>query len=90
MFAAAAALFSLAVPAAPTVVTEPKTGVTFAMRRSATCRFWASGGCEKTFLKFKVYAVGLYVADSALSGPLAAFTGGQGRHLRVLPGPRRR
>jgi Chalcone isomerase-like len=29
----------------------------------------------KSFLKFKVYALGLYVADSALSGPLAVHRG---------------
>jgi hypothetical protein len=29
----------------------------------------------KTFLKFKVYALGLYVADPALSGPLAVHKG---------------
>jgi hypothetical protein len=29
----------------------------------------------KTFLKFKVYALGLYVSDSALAGPLAVYKG---------------
>src|SRR5437773_7374110 len=29
----------------------------------------------KTFLRFKVYAFGLYVADSALSGPLTIHRG---------------
>jgi hypothetical protein len=29
----------------------------------------------RTFLKFKVYALGLYVSDAALSGPLAVHTG---------------
>jgi Chalcone isomerase-like len=71
---AAAALFSLAVPAAATVVTEPKTGVTFAAK-VGDMSLLGIGLRTKTFLKLKVYAVGLYVADSALSGPLAVHRG---------------
>src|SRR4030095_8328867 len=69
-----AALFSLAVPAAGTVVTEPKTGGAFAAKVD-DMSLLGVGLRTKTFLKFKVYAVGLYVADSALSGPLAVHRG---------------
>jgi Chalcone isomerase-like len=71
---AAIALLSLALPAAATVVTEPRTGVTFAAR-VGDMSLLGVGVRTKTFLKVKVYAVGLYVADSALSGPLAVHRG---------------
>jgi Chalcone isomerase-like len=72
--AAAAALFSLVVTPASAVVTEPKTGVTFAVK-VGDMSLLGVGLRTKTFLKFKVYALGLYVADSALSGPLAVHKG---------------
>jgi hypothetical protein len=72
--AAAVTLFSLVVPAASAVVTEPKTGVTFEAK-VGDMSLLGVGLRTKTFLKFKVYALGLYVADSALSGPLAVHRG---------------
>jgi Chalcone isomerase-like len=71
---AATALLSVTLPAAASVVTEPKTGVTFAAR-VGDMSLLGVGLRTKTFLKFKVYALGLYVADSALSGPLAVHRG---------------
>ncbi len=71
---AAVALLSFALPAAAGVVTEPKTGVTFATR-VGDMSLLGVGLRTKTFLKFKVYALGFYVADSALSGPLAVHRG---------------
>jgi Chalcone isomerase-like len=61
---------SLAAPAAGSVVREQKTGVTFPTRQG-DMSLLGVGLRTKTFLRFKVYALGLYVADSALAGPLA-------------------
>jgi hypothetical protein len=72
--AGAFALLSLALPSAAAVVTEPKTGVTFDTR-VGDMALLGVGLRTKTFLKFKVYALGLYVADSALSGPLSVHRG---------------
>jgi hypothetical protein len=63
VLSAATAFFSLAVPAAATVVTEPKTGVTFAAK-VGDMSLLGVGLRTKTFPKFKVSALGLYVADS--------------------------
>jgi len=65
---------SLAAPAAAPVVREPKTGVTFPTRLG-DMSLLGVGLRTKTLLKFKVYALGLYVADSALTGPLAVHKG---------------
>ena len=68
----AAAVLSLAVPAP--VVIEPKTGVPFAAK-IGEMSLLGVGLRTKTVFKFKVYALGLYVADSALAGPLAVHKG---------------
>ena len=60
--------------APPTSIKEPKTGVAFATKIGDMCLLGV-GVRTKTFLKFKVYALGLYVSDSALSGPLAVHRG---------------
>ena len=65
---------SLAAPALAQDVAEPKSGVKFAAK-SGDMSLLGTGLRTKTMLKVKVYAVGLYVADSALAGPLAAFKG---------------
>ncbi|HVQ30327.1 MAG TPA: chalcone isomerase family protein [Vicinamibacteria bacterium] len=52
-------------------VTEPGSGVKFAAH-PGEMSLLGVGLRTKTFLKVKVYAIGLYVADSALAGPLAA------------------
>jgi hypothetical protein len=67
---AVAALLLVAVPPSLTFVTEPKTGVSFPTKVDHMSLLGV-GLRTKTFLRFKVYALGLYVADSALSGPLA-------------------
>ena len=67
----------LAVPSAPAAaqdVTEPRSGATFPAR-SGDMALLGAGLRTKTFLKVKVYAIGLYVAEAALSGPLAAHKG---------------
>jgi hypothetical protein len=65
---------ALATPALAQEVVEPKSGVKFAAK-SGDMSLLGVGLRTKTMLKVKVYAVGFYVADSALSGPLAAYKG---------------
>jgi hypothetical protein len=74
VFAAVLAFCAVAAPAAGPFVTEPKTGVPFATK-VGDMSLLGAGVRTKSFLKFKVYALGLYVADSALSGPLAVHRG---------------
>jgi hypothetical protein len=62
----AAALF-VSTPAFAETVTEPKTGVAFESHRG-DLSLAGLGLRTKTFLKVKVYVIGLYVADSALPG----------------------
>lgn len=55
-------------------VVEPRSGAKFAPK-SGDLTLTGVGLRTKTFLKVKVYAIGLYVADVALAGPLAAHKG---------------
>ena len=64
------AVFGPSVPAAGAVVTEPRTGVSYP-ERVGTMSLLGVGVRTKTFLKFRIYTLGFYVADSALTGPLA-------------------
>jgi hypothetical protein len=71
---AAAALLALALavaPAAAQEVAEPGSGVKFAAKRG-DLSLLGVGLRTRTIFQVKVYAIGLYVADSALAGPLAA------------------
>ena len=54
--------------------TEPGSGTKFPVKVEGMTLLGA-GLRTRTFLKVKVYAAGLYVADPALTGPLAAFKG---------------
>jgi hypothetical protein len=72
--AVALAVTLSAASAASQDVTEPKSGVAFAPK-VGDMSLLGVGLRTKTMLKVKVYAVGLYVADSALAGPLAALKG---------------
>jgi hypothetical protein len=65
---------SLGIAASGSVVTEPKTGATFPAK-VGDMSLLGVGLRTKTFLKFKVYALGFYVSDSALAGPLAVHKG---------------
>jgi hypothetical protein len=67
-------LLSVALATPPRVVTEPKTGLTFATS-VGDMSLMGVGLRTETFLRFKVYALGFYVADSALSGSLTAHRG---------------
>jgi hypothetical protein len=55
-------------------VAEPRTGVRFP-EKIGESSLLGVGLRTKSVLKVKVYAVGLYVADSALGGPLKGKTG---------------
>jgi hypothetical protein len=55
-------------------ITEPRSGAKFSAKADDKSLLGA-GLRTKTFLKVHVYALGLYVADSAISGPLATFKG---------------
>jgi hypothetical protein len=76
VFVLALALLALAPPAPGRAqeVTEPGSGVRFPAREGDKALLGV-GLRTRTFLKVKVYAIGLYVADSALAGPLSAFKG---------------
>ena len=63
---------ALVLPAAAQEITEPKSGVKFAAKAD-NMSLLGVGLRKKAF--FKVYAIGFYVADSALAGPLAAHKG---------------
>jgi hypothetical protein len=63
-----------AAPPSVDFVVEPKTGSAFA-KKVGDMSLLGVGLRTKSFLKFKVYVLGLYVADSALSGPLAVHKG---------------
>lgn len=71
---AALAFFLLAPGLRAQDVVEPKSGVAFAPK-SGDMTLTGVGLRTKTFLKVKVYAVGLYVAASTLAGPLAMHKG---------------
>jgi len=64
-----------AIPAAQARdIAEPRSGTTFA-DRSGDMSLLGVGLRTRTMLKVKVYAIGLYVSDAALSGPLAPHKG---------------
>jgi Chalcone isomerase-like len=66
---------SLAVPALSQEVTEAKSGTKFAAKVDDMSLLGAGLRVKKILFTFKAYAIGFYVADSALSGPLAAYKG---------------
>lgn len=67
-------LLALPPPAAGEEIVEPRTGVRFATRQ-ADLSLLGVGVRTKTIFQVKVYAIGLYVADAALAGPLSAHEG---------------
>ena len=71
---AALMFFLLAIPAPAQEIAESHTGTKFSVKLGDTTLL-GTGLRTKTMLKVKVYAVGFYVADSALAGSLAAFKG---------------
>jgi hypothetical protein len=74
---AAAVVALLALQQPPPIeeeVVEPRTEVSFTTRQ-ADLSLLGVGVRTKSIFRVKVYAIGLYVADSALAGPLAAHKG---------------
>jgi Chalcone isomerase-like len=71
------AILSVAAPAPSPVFIEAKSGVPYATKIDDMSLLGVALR-TKSFLRFKVYALGLYVADSALSGPLAVHRGNLG------------
>jgi hypothetical protein len=63
--------------AAQEIVTEPGSGVAFATKKD-DLSLLGVGLRTRTLFRVKVYAIALYVADRALSGPLAAHKGDLG------------
>jgi len=73
-YALAFILLSLATPLETVQeVIEPGSGVRFAVKRG-DLSLLGVGLRTRTWFKVKVYGIGLYVADWALSGPLAVHT----------------
>ena len=73
-FAIGVIALALAAPALSQDATEPRSGVKFAAK-SGDMSLLGVGLRTRTMVKVKIYAVGLYVGDSALAGPLAAYKG---------------
>jgi chalcone isomerase-like protein len=61
-------------PAIDEEIVEPRTGVHFTTRQADTALLGV-GVRTKSIFRVKVYAIGLYVADAALAGPLAVHQG---------------
>ncbi len=72
-FATAALAAAAAAPAQ--TWTEPKSGASFEVKRDGMTLLGAGLRVKKIVFTFKAYAVGLYVDDAALAGPLAAYRG---------------
>ena len=70
----AVVVLSVAVPALAQDVAEPKSGAKFAPK-DGDASLLGVGLRTKTIAKVKVYAIGLYVADSALAGSLKGKAG---------------
>jgi hypothetical protein len=73
--AAALAALALAGSAAAQTWTEPKSGVSFAVKKDDMTLLGGGLRVKKIVFTFKAYAIGLYVSDAAIAGPLAAFKG---------------
>jgi hypothetical protein len=55
--------------------TEPKSGVAFPVTKDEMTLLGGGLRVRKMLFTFKAYAVGLYVSDAAIAGPLAAYKG---------------
>lgn len=55
--------------------TEPKSGVAFAVKKDDLTLLGGGLRVKKIVFTFKAYALGFYVSDAAVAGPLAAFKG---------------
>ena len=71
---AAVWILSVAVPARTQDIAEPKSGEKFAAK-DGDASLLGVGLRTRTIARVKVYAIGLYVADAALGGPLKGKAG---------------
>jgi hypothetical protein len=55
--------------------TEPKSGIAFPVKKDDMTLLGGGLRVKKIVFTFKAYAVGFYVSDEAIAGPLAAFKG---------------
>jgi len=78
-------VFSVTGPALAQDVAEPKTGTKFVVKDGDTSLLGV-GLRTKTIAKVKVYAIGLYVADSALAGPLKGKAGSADLYRELVNG----
>jgi len=76
-FIAVAALVALGAAGAASAQTwtEPKSGVAFTVKRDDMTLLGGGLRVKKMVFTFKAYAVGFYVGDAAIAGPLAAYKG---------------
>jgi hypothetical protein len=74
---AAALIACLALAAASSAQswTEPKSGAAFEVKRDGMTLLGGGLRVKKIVFTFKAYAIGFYVDDAALAGPLAAYKG---------------
>ncbi len=72
---AVAALVALGVAGAASAQTwtEPKSGAAFAVKKDDMTLLGGGLRVKKMVFTFKAYAIGFYVSDAALAGPLAAY-----------------
>ncbi len=75
VIASAPLLLALAGSAPAQTGKEPKSGAAFDVSKDGMTLLGAGLRVKKVLFTFKAYAVGLYVDDAALKGPLAAFKG---------------
>jgi hypothetical protein len=76
---------SMVVPALAQDIAEPKSGAKFAAKDGDTSLLGV-GLRTKTFAKVKIYAIGLYVADSAIAGPLKGKVGTPDLYRELVAG----
>jgi hypothetical protein len=69
------ATLALAAAASAQTWTEPKSGAAFPVSRDGMTLLGGGLRVKKMLFTFKAYALGFYVSDAALAGPLAAFRG---------------
>lgn len=76
-FIAVAAVVALGIAGAAEAQTwtEPKSGIAFPVKKDDMTLLGGGLRVKKMVFTFKAYAVGLYVSDAAIAGPLAAFKG---------------
>jgi Chalcone isomerase-like len=76
---------SVIVPALAQDIAEPRSGTKFAAKDGGTSLLGV-GLRTRTIAKVKIYAIGLYVADSAIAGPLKGKVGTPDLYRQLVTG----